>query len=71
MLPAGWFDIPALFQRTSRRDSWARNSVAQGLMVVRSLRSRWRLLSIPGVSAGRDFIEAIAAAILVEERLAI
>ena len=46
--PAGARAHPALFQSTSRLDSWARKEETAGRMVVRSLRSRTRDLTVPG-----------------------
>ena len=74
VLPRGALEMPALFQRMSRRDSWARNCLAFSEMVVRSFRSRRRLLSCVGLFCGGagaiDLIYLIAVAILSVERLA-
>lgn len=47
--PGGCAPMPALFQRMSSFCSCAAKVAAEALMVVRSLRSRWRGLRMAGV----------------------
>lgn len=54
---------PALFQRTSRRSSWARKADALALMVLKSARSRGRNSRAPeeeGKSVLMDWMAWVA-----------
>jgi len=55
--------MPALFQRTSSLGSWDAKVVAAALTDRRSLRSRWRNLSLPSVFELEEFsVMALIAA---------
>ena len=61
---------PALFQRTSRRSSFPRNSFADFLIVVKSFRSKCRNSSCPLEFGNNDLMRSIALPAFASERVA-
>ena len=61
---------PALFQRTSSLVSCARNSSADFLTVVRSLRSRWRYTREPFEDGEEAVINSMAFVAFSSDRAA-
>ena len=70
LFPASTAAMPALFQRTSRRDSCAAKAEAEALIVARLSRSRCRYFSWPVVVEVGELLALMAAiatwALLVE-----